>query len=90
MRNKKHSTCNDAGQFHSIDDAPALEIKDGPKFWYKDGKYHRDNDEPAIIYSDGTKFWYKDGCHYTPVPKATTCNGKIVEIDGKKYKLTEV
>ena len=77
-------------KLHRDNDEPAYISSDGTKYWYKDGKRHRDNDEPAIIYSNGTKEWYKDGISYTPVPKATTCNGKVVEIDGKKYKLTEV
>jgi hypothetical protein len=78
------------GKRHRDNDEPAFIYINGSKFWYKDDKLHRDNDEPAIVYPDGTKFWYKDGFHHTPAPKVTTCNGKIVEIDGKKYKLTEV
>ena len=51
---------------------------------------HSFNDEPAYIGSDGTKYWYKDGNNYTPVPKVLSCDGKVVEIEGKKYKLMEV
>jgi hypothetical protein len=78
------------GKCHRDNDEPAYISSTGTKYWYKDGKFHRDNDEPAIISYDGTKRWYKDGILYTPTPKATTCSGKVVEIDGKKYKLTEV
>ena len=62
------------------------------KQWYKDGKRHREDDKPAVIWyrkDDGSiirEHWYKDGVEYTP--HTVTCDGKTVEIDGKKYKLT--
>ena len=66
------------------------------------GKCHRD-DGPAIEYASGDKYWYLNGTLYseaefsTEIAKrkqqqvsTTSCNGKIVKIDGKEYILTEV
>ena len=55
-----------------------------------DDKLHRE-DGPAIIRLDGRQEWYKDGKEYTQKEfdkQTKTCNGKVVEIDGVKYKLT--
>jgi len=62
-----------------------------------DGKRHR-VDGPAYIdyYEDGSvryEGYYIDDKYYTKEEwktKTTTCSGKVVEIDGIKYKLTEV
>jgi hypothetical protein len=66
---------------------------DGSQFWYKDGKHHRE-DGPAIIYSDGRQYWYLNGKEYSEEKwknvTSKPCNGKVVEIDGVKYKLTLV
>ena len=67
---------------------------DGSKWWYQNGNRHR-LDGPAIEYSDGTKEWYIEGKEYTEqafnqkVKELTspTCDGKLVEIEGKKYRL---
>jgi len=42
--------------------------------------------------SNGNKIYYENsyGKIIDKRPKKETCNGKVVEIDGKKYKLTEV
>ena len=42
--------------------------------------------------SNGNKTYYEDstGIIIDKRPKKETCKGKVVEIDGKKYKLTEV
>ena len=66
----------------------------GSKYWYLNGKLHRE-DGPAIEYADGSKFWYLDGKRYSEADwkKAVnpdSCDGKTVEIDGKKYRLTEI
>ena len=48
------------------------------------------------VYDDGTKHWYLNDKHLTeaefnartkPTP---SCEGKVVEVDGVKYKLTKV
>ena len=64
---------------------------DGDKYWYLNGKFHRE-DGPAIEYSDGTKEWCLNGKRHSEeqfnkkVKKS--CENKVVEIDGIKYKLT--
>ena len=67
--------------------------------YYIDGKIHR-VDGPALInYNEDGSVNYEvyriDGKYYTKEEwkaktKTTTCSGKVVEIDGIKYKLTEV
>jgi hypothetical protein len=82
-------------------DGPAVEYADGTKMWYLNGECHRE-DGPAIEYADGTKQWYLNGeqftetdftfetewCKQTQKTKAP-CVGKVVEVDGVKYKLVE-
>jgi len=71
---------------------PAIEYADGNKFWYVDGKQHR-VDGPAIEWADGSKSWYLDGKRLTQaqwleaVKPKPSCVGKMVEIDGVKYRL---
>jgi len=54
-----------------------------------------DNFTGIVEYANGDKFWYLNGEQYSeqefnkkmkPTP---TCNGKVVMIEGKKYKLVE-
>ena len=75
------------------EDGPAIEWADGTKYWYLNGNFHRE-DGPAVEF-DGDKWWYLHGKELTEEEHrqrttGQTCNGKIVEIDGIKYKLTEV
>ena len=65
---------------------------DGNKFWYLNGECHRE-DGPAVEYADGTKRWYLNGKELTEAqwreqtkPKAS-CEGKVVEVDGVRYRL---
>jgi hypothetical protein len=59
------------------------------------GLLHRE-DGPALEWSNGTKIWSLNGKmlteeeHRKQVNKHASCNGKIVEIDGKKYELKEI
>ena len=79
------------GKLHR-EDGPAVEWSDGTKRWYRNGKLHRE-DGPACEFADGTKRWYIDGLALAEEGfnnKNKTCNGKIVTIDGKQYKLQEV
>jgi hypothetical protein len=76
------------------EDGPAIEYDNGTKFWYINDKLHRE-DGPAAEWANGDKFWYLNDKELTKKefkkrmnPKS--CLGKIVEIDGKKYKLTEL
>ena len=72
------------------------EFANGNKEWYLNGKCHRE-DGPACEYANGNKAWYlNDKCHTEEQyhkelkNRSANCNGKIVEIDGKKYELKEV
>ena len=79
------------GKFHR-EDGPAIEYPNGTKRWYLNDKLHRE-DGPAVEWVDGTKFWYIDDKQLTEAEfnsRNKTCNGKIVTIDGKQYKLQEV
>jgi hypothetical protein len=78
------------GKYHR-EDGPAIEHANGGKAWYRDGKCHRE-DGPAIEYADGVKAWYLNGEKLTEAEfnkrvKKKTCEGRVVEVDGVKYKL---
>jgi len=81
------------GQLHRLD-GPAFEGADRYKAWYLNGKQHRE-DGPAIEWASGSKEWYLNDKPLTEEEfnkrkkQSACCNGKIVEIDGKKYKLIE-
>lgn len=73
-------------------DGPAVERADGTKVWYLDGQRHR-ADGPAVEFANGYKEWWLSGKRhredeFLKRTKATTCEGKIVEVDGVKYRLT--
>ena len=85
-------------KYHRLD-GPAFEYANGDKRWYQNGKLHR-LDGPAVEYSDGNKRWFIEGVKYTQAefkkkvkelknPKSP-CDGKIVTIEGKQYKLQEL
>ena len=84
------------GMLHR-EDGPALEWCDGQMDWYVNGARHRE-DGPAIVYANGSKRWYLNGKQLSEeeflkkTQKSTpaSCEGKIVEIEGKKYRLIEV
>ena len=79
------------GKLHR-EDGPAIEMADGYKAWYLNGKRHRE-DGPAVEWADGTKDWYRDGKKLTEaefMAHKKSCDGKVVTIDGKQYRLTEV
>jgi len=62
--------------------------------WYLKNKLHRE-DGPAIEYANGDKYWYLNSQYLTEAQfnartKQPSCDGRVVEIDGKKYKLQEV
>ena len=79
------------------EDGPAIEWADGSKEWYLNGKLHHE-DGPAVEWTNGYKEWWLNGKEYTEeqwkkeiakIKNKNSCNGRIVEIDGKKYKLIE-
>ena len=65
----------------------------GDKWWYLNGKRHRE-DGPAFEGADGSKYWYLNGEQLTEAEfnqrMSKPCSGKVVEIEGVKYKLVEV
>ena len=72
---------------------PALEWADG-KWWYINGQLHRE-DGPAIEWANGNKYWFLNDKELTEAEfnariKQSSCDGRVVEIDGKKYKLQAV
>ena len=80
------------------EDGPAVEGSDGYKAWYLDGKRHRE-DGPAVEYGDGYgggyKEWYLDDEQLTKEEfnnkmSKPSCEGRVVEIDGVKYRLSKV
>jgi hypothetical protein len=92
--NKNIYWCNDKDKYHRLD-GPAIEYADGSKSWCVNGKLHR-LDGPAVEYASGDKSWYVDGKEMTEkefneyIKPKPSCEGKVVEIDGKKYKLTAI
>ena len=84
---------NDKKQLHRLD-GPAIEWTNGYKVWFVEDKLHR-LDGPAIEYANGDKEWYVDEEQMTEeefnayIKPKPTCEGKIVEVDGIKYKLVK-
>jgi hypothetical protein len=81
------------GKSHRLD-GPAID--NGTKYWYQNGQRHR-LDGPAIEWADGEKWWYIEGKEYTEAQfnayiakHNASCDGKVVEIEGKRYKLQEL
>ena len=66
----------------------------GDKHWFLNGKLHRE-DGPAIERADGSKSWYLNDEELTEAEfnartkPAPSCEGKVVEVDGVKYKLVK-
>ena len=82
------------GKLHRTD-GPSVEYADGSKEWYLNGKLHR-TDGPAVEWSAGSKYWYLNGVELSETDwrkrvqdVKAPCVGKVVEIDGVKYKLVE-
>jgi hypothetical protein len=73
------------------EDGPAVEHYDGTKKWFLKGKHHRE-DGPAYEGSDGSKYWWLNNVSYSEEEwkkklQPDPCLNKIVDIEGKKYKL---
>ena len=80
------------GELHR-EDGPAIERANGDKAWYLNGNLHC-NYGPAIEKADGFTRYYLHGKRLTKEEWENRlkrpCSGKIVEIDGVKYKLVGV
>jgi len=63
--------------------------------WYNDEDQLHRLDGPAVEWPDGDKEWYVDGKKMTEkefneyIKPKPSCEGKVVEVDGVKYKLTK-
>lgn len=81
------------GELHR-ESGPAVEFADGYKEWYLNGELHRE-DGPAIEWASGSKWWYlndeklSEAQFNARTKQKPSCEGKVVEIDGVKYKLTK-
>jgi hypothetical protein len=76
------------------EDGPALENINKGKFWYLNGELHRE-DGPAMEFVNGAKEWWLNGKSLTEreflvATQQDDCDGKVVEIEGVKYKLQRV
>ena len=79
------------GKLHR-EDGPAMETTDGSKSYFINDKRHRE-DGPAIEWADGDKYYYINDKNLTEKEfnnRNKSCENKIVEIEGVKYKLTKV
>jgi hypothetical protein len=81
------------GKLHR-DNGPAIIDHDGSQFYYREGVLHRE-DGPAIEYANGVKGWYINGAclieeEFEDRIRAISCEGKIIDINGEKYKLVRV
>jgi hypothetical protein len=84
---------NDKDEYHRLD-GPAVEYAGGYKEWFVDGKRHR-LDGPAFEFANGYKAWYVNGKKMTEeefneyIKPKPSCEGKVVEVDGVKYRLVK-
>jgi hypothetical protein len=83
------------GKLHR-EGGPAAEYVSGYKEWYVHGLLHRE-DGPAVECCDGIHYWYLNNEQYSEEEfnkkieaMKKDCSGKVVNIDGKKYKLVEI
>jgi hypothetical protein len=81
------------GDYHR-EDGPAFIGDNGYQEWQIKGKYHNLSG-PARVWKDGKKEYWIDGESFTKeawekeIAKLNNpCKDVIVEVDGKKYKLT--
>ncbi len=76
------------------EDGPAI-INGDYQAWYLNGKRHREDGPAAVVGSD-YRAWYLNGEyvieaeHAKRTRKQPSCHGKVVEIDGRSYRLEEV
>ena len=80
------------GQLHRTD-GPAIECANGYKSWWINGQLHRE-DGHAIECANGYKSWWLNGQRHREEWKNKTspqsCAGKVITIDGRQYRLTEI
>ena len=83
---------NKDGQRH-CEHGPAVEKANGDKSWFLNGNLHCEHG-PAVEKANGVAGYYLNDERLTKEEWENRlkrpCSGKIVEIDGVKYKLMEV
>jgi len=82
---------NEFNQLHR-ENGPAVEWASGNKGYYINDKLHRE-DGPAIEWASGSKDYFINGKRLTEEEfnnRNKSCENKIVEIEGVKYKLTKI
>ena len=76
-------------------------FEDSGGCWYKykydaegNQTYSEDSDgywRKSEYDANGNQTYYENSCGYKKgLPRSQSCDGKVIEVDGKKYKLTEL
>jgi len=75
------------GLIHSTTQ-PALVMKNGDEYWYRNGKLHRNGDEPAVTKVNGDRYWYQNGKLHRDnnLPAVTTQFGTYWYVKGKPFR----
>lgn len=76
------------GKYHK-ENGPAVELRNGDKFWYVEDKLHRNPKEgPAMEYADGEKQWHVEGkLHREDGPAIEYVNGdKEWYLKGQRHR----
>jgi hypothetical protein len=76
----------------SVDDKPAIIIRDYEEQWFKDGLLHRDNDKPAIS-SEVDRQWLQNGKYHRDLRKPAFISveeGMEFWFEGEYYSKEEV
>jgi hypothetical protein len=75
------------------EDGPAIMYNEGSESWYQNDLLHRE-DGPAKTLINGSKGYYINGKRMSEEEfnnrNKSSCDGKVVKIDDKKYQLKEV
>jgi hypothetical protein len=80
---------------HHNPTGPAIVFDNGDKSYWIDGLLHN-TEGPAIVRVNGENLYFVKGKSYSEkqfnnlFAKNPSCEGKVIEIDGQKYKLTPV
>lgn len=83
---------NEKGQYHREGDLPACEWSDGSEYYYINDTLHREGGKPAIMRANAHNSWFINGQEVTEkqakgLSKKCNVAEKVIEIDGKKFKL---
>ena len=68
---------------------PAVIYTDGAVQYWLNDKLHNEHG-PAIIYANGTVAYFLNGTRVTEAQVMKSHDGKLIEKDGVKYRLTAV